>query len=126
MSQVNVNPGGGYRDDAAAGWGAATIAMIVGFVLLFVVLSYFLATQAGWMQPVTVINQAPPVDRTNTTVIERQAPPSTSNSTSSSSTTGTTGGTTGTTGSTGSTTGTTNTTGATTGTTGTTGATAGR
>src|SRR5918911_2616959 len=109
MSQVNVSPGGGYRDDAAAGWGAATIAMIVGFVLLFVVLAYFLATQAGWMQPITVINQQPPVERTNTTVIERQAPPSTSNSTSSSSsqtgssgTTGSTGSTSGTSGSTGS------------------------
>src|SRR5918911_1470837 len=84
MSQVNLNPGGGYRDDTAAGWGAATIAMIVGFVLLFVVLAYFLATQAGWMQPITVITQQPPQERTNTTVIERQAPPSTSNSTSGS------------------------------------------
>jgi len=115
MSQVNVSPGGGYRDDTAAGWGAATVAMIVGFVLLFVVLAYFLATQVGWMQPITIVNQQPPVDRTNTTVIERQAPPSTSNSTSSSS------GTTGTTGSTGSTSSTTGTSGGTTGTTSTTG-----
>lgn len=124
MSQVNVNPNGTRSD--AAGWSAATIGMLVGFLVLLLVLVYFLATQAGWMQPVTIINQQPATERERTTIIQ-PAPQSPSSSTSSTSgTTGTTGTTGAGTGSTTGSTGTTGTTGNTTTSTTTTGTTVGR
>ena len=75
MSQVNVNPSGTRSDgSAAASWSAATIAMLVGFLILILVLAYFVASQAGWMQPVTIIQQ-PAVERERTTVIDRSQAP---------------------------------------------------
>ena len=79
------------------------IGMFVVIALLFVFLLYFLATQVGWAQPITIIQQPPSVDRT--TVIDRGQQPSTSSSSSTTNTNPSTGTTSG-----GTTSGTTNTT----------------